>query len=191
MSPRTPLAAFLAIVLAGGAVEPAPLEGSDSAASPAIPGLRGVPVGSDRGGTPPTNDVAAATSLAAGAPTPTGAIGTVLLGGYATWYETPGLTAAAGPVLRDVLGDWRGQYVTVEGDGASVTVRLTDFCACRDRHGLPTLLDLSDAAFSELAPLSAGVIRVSIEIDPPEHEADRRMRLEDRELPATDQEDSA
>jgi hypothetical protein len=181
---RTPLAAFLAIVLAGGAVEPAPREvPNDTRWSEGRSLPDGGRASALRGASVP------ATSLAAGAPT--GAIGTVLLGGYATWYKTPGLTAAAGPVLRDVLGDWRGQWITVEGDGASVTVQLTDWCACGERHGLPTLLDLSDAAFSELADLSAGVIRVAIEIDPPEHEADRRMRLEDRELPATDQEDPA
>ncbi len=123
-------------------------------------------------------------------PAPTGAIGSVLLGGFATWYTTPGLTAAAGPVLRDVLGpDWRGQWVEVESGSRSVTVRISDWCACRNRHGLPTLIDLSDAAFRELAPLSAGVVRVSIEIGPAPHEADDRMRVEDGgpqpTLPAT------
>jgi hypothetical protein len=115
-----------------------------------------------------------------------GAVGSVLLGGYATWYATPGLTAAAGPELRGALGDWRGQWVTVESGRQSVTVQITDWCACGERHGIPTLLDLSDAAFQELAPLSTGVVRVSIEIDPPEHPDDARMRLEDRQLPATD-----
>jgi hypothetical protein len=121
---------------------------------------------------------------------PTGAIGTVLLGGYATWYATPGYTAAAGPVLRDVLGDWRGQWITVESGDRSVTLQLTDWCACGERHGLPTLLDLSDAAFSELAPLSAGVVRVSIEIDAPPDPRDDAMRDEVRDvLPATSTED--
>lgn len=115
-----------------------------------------------------------------------GAVGSVLLGGYATWYATPGLTAAAGPELRGALGDWRGQWVTVESGRSSVTVQITDWCACGERHGIPTLLDLSDAAFQELAPLSTGVVRVSIEIDPPEHPDDARMRLEDMQLPRTD-----
>jgi hypothetical protein len=174
---RTPLAAFLAIVLAGSAV--AGSGGASQGDDTLSPSVVVAVLASPRTTPPPTGYQAA------------GAIGTVLLGGFATWYETPGLTAAAGPVLRDVLGDWRGQWVTVEGDGASVTVQLTDFCACGERHGLPTLLDLSDAAFSELAPLSAGVIRVAIEIDPPEHPDDARMRLEDRDLPATSTEDGA
>lgn len=119
-------------------------------------------------------------------------MGSVLLGGYATWYATPGLTAAAGPELRGALGDWRGQWVTVESGRRSVTVQITDWCACGERHGIPTLLDLSDAAFQELAPLSAGVVRVSIEIDPPPHEADERMREEVRDpLPQTSTEDAA
>jgi len=93
-----------------------------------------------------------------------GEIGTVLLGGWATWYDDgDGLYAAAGPVLRDVLGKgWRGQRVTVCAD-ACVRVVLSDWCACGERHGDPTLLDLSPAAFRRLAPLSAGIVRVSID----------------------------
>ncbi len=124
------------------------------------------------------------------AASPTGAVGTALVGGWATWYATPGLTAAAGPLLRDMLGDWRGQLIEVESASRSVTVRLTDACACGERHGLPTLLDLSDAAFRELADLGVGVVRVSIEIGPETHPDDDRMRAEDGgpapTLPATD-----
>lgn len=118
---------------------------------------------------------------------PSGAIGTALIGGYASWFDVgPGLYAAAGPLLREALGDWRGQYVTVEGDGASVTVRLSDWCACGSRHGLPTLIDLSRDAFAELADPSVGIVRVSIEIDPPAHKDDDRMRAEEfGPLPAT------
>jgi len=94
-------------------------------------------------------------------------VGSVLLGGWATWYDDgDGLYAAAGPVLREVLGDWRGQRVTVCAD-ACVRVVLRDSCACGERHGDPTLLDLSPAAFRRLAPLSAGVARVSIEVGGP------------------------
>ena len=92
-------------------------------------------------------------------------VSTAILTGYATWYDVgPGLYAAAGPVLRDALGQaWRGQHVTVSSEDRSVTVRLSDTCACGERGGLPTLLDLSADAFRSLAPLSAGVIRVDIE----------------------------
>jgi rare lipoprotein A (peptidoglycan hydrolase) len=41
-------------------------------------------------------------------------------------------------------------------------VRLVDWCACGPRHGRPTLLDLSDDAFRQLAPLSQGVVAVKI-----------------------------
>jgi len=43
-----------------------------------------------------------------------------------------------------------------------VTVQLTDWCACGDRGGQPTLLDLSASAFRRLAPLSKGVIAVEV-----------------------------
>jgi len=90
--------------------------------------------------------------------------------GLATWYDDgPGLYAAAGPDLRH--GDWRGTFVTVtvvnsRGDSGerpvAVTVQLTDWCACGDRNGRPTLLDLSASAFRRLAPLSRGVIAVEV-----------------------------
>ena len=68
------------------------------------------------------------------------------LRGYATWYATGPdcLCAAAGPALR--VSAWRGSTVTVNG----LAVRLIDWCACGPRHGLPTLLDLSDEAVTAL-----------------------------------------
>ena len=81
-------------------------------------------------------------------------------GGLATWYATPGLTAAAGPLLRH--GDWRGSFVRVCA-GSCVTVQLTDWCACGDRGGQPTLLDLSASAFKRLAPLSRGIVAVEVQ----------------------------
>lgn len=90
-----------------------------------------------------------------------------ILSGYATWYATgPGcLCAAAGPLVRQSLGaGWRGASVTVCGIHGDVCERVTlvDFCACGPRHGEPTLLDLSDEAFVLLAPLSVGVIAVTV-----------------------------
>jgi hypothetical protein len=96
-----------------------------------------------------------------------GDIGTALVGGKATWYDDgPGLYGAAGPVLREALGGdpaFRGQTVRVCADDC-VLVRLTDWCACGDRGGVPTVIDLSPDAFARLAPLSAGVIDVTIEL---------------------------
>ena len=79
--------------------------------------------------------------------------------GTATWYGTgPGAGhAAAGPELRRALGPgWRGTTVQVCADRC-VTVVLDDWCACRDR-----VIDLSDEDFARLAPLSAGVLRVTV-----------------------------
>jgi hypothetical protein len=78
--------------------------------------------------------------------------------GTATWYADPrksGLYAAAGPPLR--VGDWRGRLVTVTANGHSFRVVLSDWCACRDR-----VIDLSPGAFSRLAPLSRGLVRVTV-----------------------------
>ena len=63
--------------------------------------------------------------------------------------------AAAGPALR--VGDWRGRTVTVTAGGRSVRVTLIDWCACPDGR----LIDLYAGAFSRLAPLSRGVVRVT------------------------------
>lgn len=102
------------------------------------------------------------------APPYTAAAPRAVLRGLATWYDDgPGLYAAAGPVLRRALGSgWRGQTVTVvsaAGDRA-VRVRLTDWCACGARHGVPTLLDLSREAFDNLSSPTRGVIRVTITV---------------------------
>jgi len=86
--------------------------------------------------------------------------------GYATWYAASGMIAAAGPALRRELGKgWRGERVRVTAGGRSVWVTLADWCACGPRHGRPTLLDLSDDAFRRLAPLSRGVLRVTVGSD--------------------------
>lgn len=131
---------------------------------------------------------------------PTGEVGTALVGGYATWYDAAcHPCAAAGPALREFVGpDWRGSVVEVCGPaGACVSVALLDWCACGERHGQPTLLDLDRRSFARLAAPTAGLVAISIEIgnaplprtdtpdqhpaDPPEHPDDERMRLEVRD----------
>ena len=94
-----------------------------------------------------------------------GGQGRQLLIGYATWYATgPScLCAAAGPTLRH--GDWRGSMVTVcaaNEPGHCVQARISDACWCIPRHDKPTLLDLSDEAFAALAPLSRGIVEVTV-----------------------------
>jgi hypothetical protein len=56
----------------------------------------------------------------------------------------------------------RPYLVTVRHGKASTIVRVVSSCACGLRHGIPTVIDLSPAAFRELAPLSRGVIRVTV-----------------------------
>jgi rare lipoprotein A (peptidoglycan hydrolase) len=77
--------------------------------------------------------------------------------GIASWYaDGPGLYAAAGPALR--VGDWRGSWVTVTSGGVSVRVQLVDWCDCYGTR----LVDLSPAAFAELAPLGRGLLEVTV-----------------------------
>ena len=78
------------------------------------------------------------------------------MSGTASWHSTgrSGMYAAAGPALR--VGDWRGRVVTVCAERC-IRVTLTDWCACPSR-----LIDLSDEAFAALAPLSRGLLEVTI-----------------------------
>ena len=85
--------------------------------------------------------------------------------GTASWYcghgsacakgYPGGLYAAAGPSLR--VGDWRGRLVRVAMGGRSVTVRLIDWCACPRR-----VIDLYSDAFAGLAPISRGLLKVTV-----------------------------
>ncbi len=93
-----------------------------------------------------------------------GQVGTAEIGGLATYYDGSPGHAAAGPTLRNTLGsDWRGSAVRVCSSRACVTTVLSDFCACGSRHGTDTLIDLDDADFAKLAPLSRGVVSVTVE----------------------------
>ena len=81
--------------------------------------------------------------------------------GIASWYGTgpDGLYAAAGPALR--VGDWRGSTVTVCAERC-IRVRLTDYCECYAGTDRERIVDLSDDAFRALAPLSRGLVRVTV-----------------------------
>lgn len=79
------------------------------------------------------------------------------LRGRASWYAADGMIAAAGPALRRFLGaHWRGSWIRV-CSGSCVTVRVSDWCACPR-----AIIDLSDDAFRQLAPLPTGVVRVTV-----------------------------
>ena len=80
--------------------------------------------------------------------------------GVATWHATgrDGLFAAAGPRLRSALGPgWRGDSVKVCA-AICLWVVLNDYCRCSEAR----VIDLSDEAFSKLAPLRRGVIAVTV-----------------------------
>jgi hypothetical protein len=87
--------------------------------------------------------------------------------GDATWYCVPGVSAchrahaggmyaAAGAELR--VGDWRGRRVSVCSGDTCVRVTLIDWCACAGDR----VIDLYGDAYRRLAPLSKGVLRVSV-----------------------------
>jgi rare lipoprotein A (peptidoglycan hydrolase) len=89
--------------------------------------------------------------------------------GMASWYsDGPGLYAA---VPSWHYGD-TPYRIRVSGNGRSVVVTVRDFCGCPGNR----VVDLSPAAFSRLAPLSAGLVRVTIE----------RMADPGPTMPATD-----
>ena len=78
------------------------------------------------------------------------------LSGVASWYQYVAGQAAAGPRLRSALGPgWRGSVVTVCA-ASCVRVTLSDFMV-RDR-----LVDLDSRSFAALAPLSQGIVEVTI-----------------------------
>lgn len=105
-----------------------------------------------------------------------GQVGTPMTAGVATWYDD-------GPGLYGAVPSWqfgdkpyvvrvcRDEPLTIH---ACVNVTVRDFCACGDRAGKQTVIDLSPAAFRRLAPLSTGVLPVIVEV------------LDTVTLPATD-----
>lgn len=99
-------------------------------------------------------------------PTPTtrpaGGIGDTAgaLRGQATWYDDgPGLYAAAGPKLRALIPGYLGRYVEVCARGVCLRLRLVTSCWCVPNS---RIVDLSPEAFSRLAPLSQGIVSVSV-----------------------------
>jgi hypothetical protein len=130
------------------------------------------------------------TASSSGTPSPTGDVGTALVGGWATYYATCPECAAAGPLLREALGaHWKGTWITVVSNDGQATLRLETSCACRDRRGRPTIIDVSIEAFDVLSPSPAGsatdpgYVAVSIELptELPRTDADLRMMLEVRD----------
>ena len=80
------------------------------------------------------------------------------LSGIASWYRYVPGQAAAGPRLRAMLGNWRGRSVTVNG----LRIVLSDWCQCHEGQPDERLIDLDSRTFSQLAPLSRGLVVVEI-----------------------------
>ena len=103
---------------------------------------------------------------ACGAPLPRAGVGPKqpilaagTISGLSTWYSWHPNEAAAGPALRRSLGPgWRGATVRVCSLHRCVTVRLSDWCLCPGGR----IVDLDRRSFVQLAPLSRGVIPVTV-----------------------------
>ena len=83
--------------------------------------------------------------------------------GWATWQPGAGDWGSAGPILQ-ALGIRVGQLVRVQSASGHFEVRVAPGgCACGDRRGIPTLIDLSRAAWIDLCGNpSAGICRVVV-----------------------------
>lgn len=118
-------------------------------------------------------------------------LGTALEAGWATWCAETATkckgwnTRYVGAVQSFTHGDepYGVQVCLLEDPATCTHVVVVSHCACGDRGGEATVIDLSPPAFRELAPQSRGVIRVTVEgpIPVPDRPA--------MTLPATDQED--
>jgi len=127
-------------------------------------------VRSPAGGTPPRT---------AGEPivAPSGAIGTALVGGWATFYDDgPGRYAAV-PTWRFGDAPYPVRVCRMDDETTCIVALVRDFCACGDRNGTPTVIDLSPEAMSVLEPAyeRLGILRVTVEWPVSD---DERMRLE-------------
>ena len=82
----------------------------------------------------------------------------VAVTGTASWFASPIGVSAAGPALRTALGSgWRGTHVTVCSAGRCAVTVLGDWCACPRRA-----IDLDAPVFAALAPLSQGLVEVTV-----------------------------
>lgn len=104
--------------------------------------------------------------------------------------EVEAVALAGTPDLHEQFLGRRGTVATICGAGGCVTRRSTDYGPDQRVHP-NRIADLSAADFVFVCglPLSAGLCKGTVEIEPPVHEADDRMRAEDQPrmtLPPTD-----
>jgi hypothetical protein len=139
-------------------------QGEAVPASPVAPERTAAPVVPGAAVDAPLPTIGTGSAAAGGAldPDPSSAS---TLRGTVSWYPADGPIAAAGPALRRALGPgWRGTAVRVSAGGRSVVVVLSDWCGCYRGSVRERLVDLSDDAFAELAPLAAGLVRVRLTV---------------------------
>ena len=113
----------------------------------------------------------------ASVPAPSGEVGTALVGGWATFYDDgPGRYAAV-PTWRFGDAPYPVRVCRMDDETTCIVALVRDFCACGDRNGTPTVIDLSPEAMSVLEPAyeRLGILRVTVEWPVSD---DERMRLE-------------
>ncbi len=91
-------------------------------------------------------------------PAPVTDIGTALESGLASWYRDPRKTGNYAAVPGWHFGD-RPYAVTVCHGSRCVTVTVSDACGCPGDR----IIDLAPSAFVRLAPLSRGIVSVTVE----------------------------
>jgi rare lipoprotein A (peptidoglycan hydrolase) len=97
----------------------------------------------------------------------TGQVGTVAIGGDATWYcsSSSPCTRGYGPsdavaAIDPTLGIPKGTLIAVTGAAGSRVVKVVDVCVCRGSR----VIDLTSGMFREVVgPLSQGTGRVTLE----------------------------
>lgn len=78
--------------------------------------------------------------------------------GVATWYDDPNREGLYAAVNSYRWGDPTYRVRVTATNGRSVVVTVGDYCGCRGERAI----DLSPTAFARLAPLSRGVVRVTV-----------------------------
>lgn len=185
MTPLTLVArrlAFLVVltIVAVATPQGAPQQGNRwSASAGTAPALPGAPHVEQRASFPAVTTVSgdAGSNPAGGAPQPTPALTTAPSAepyqrGWATWCApTPtqcqswGGDARLGAMPSFRWGDAPFAARVCTDGTACTTVTVVSFCACGDRHGIPTVIDLSPAAMEAIEPdyRRLGIVRVTVE----------------------------
>ena len=96
--------------------------------------------------------------------------------GQSTWYSRKGIEwyAAAGPALRELLGDpdpYLEDYlvlITNVKTGRSAVVHVVDWCSCSKGNKFEKIVDLAPSLWVALSgkPLSIGIQTVTIQLLP-------------------------